>query len=147
MIKISSFRRDKMTLRQSDPEYQCLLQTIYAGYNSLPPNLQQAIVWVLKNRTTHNRPEWGGYNIISVCRKLPCWNGRGGVPIPMHNRALRNSIESWLPHINRITDPTGGAVMFHNPVLPLTARQPIPSGTEYILSKTIGQWNFYKLRN
>lgn len=128
-------------------EQECLLQTIYATFPNEPPIIQLAMVWVILNRTTCNRPEWGGYTIIGVCRKFPCWKDRGGVQIPMHNKARRKSIESWLPNIYKTRDPTGNAVMFHNPVWPLAAQKPKPSETEYVQSKKIGYWIFYKLRD
>lgn len=136
-----------MEMHKQDLDYQCLLQTLYASFPLASPAFHMCVAWVIKNRASCNRPEWGGYTIIGVCRTFPCWNGRRGLAIPMHNTTLRNSIESWLPTIYKIRDPTYRAVMYHNPVSPIAARSPRPSETEYIQSKKVGYWIFYKLRD
>lgn len=133
-----------MAMRKDDQEYRYLLQTIYAHFWRESTAVQQGIAWVIKNRLQYNRPEWGGHTIVGACRTFACWKN-GNVKVTMNHSKARASIEAWLPTIFTRPDPTGKAVMYHNPVWPLTNMKPKPS-EEFILSAKINYWNFYRIK-
>ncbi len=109
-----------MSLCKTSPDYQVLLDTVFAEAGGQPEECQRAVAWVIKNRVDLNRSYWGGGTIAGVCLhpgQFECWTGHGGNRIEFAKRKEPHvvaAIEVWLPNVFLDRDPTNGSDYYNN---------------------------------
>jgi N-acetylmuramoyl-L-alanine amidase len=104
------------TITKDSDALDVVTGTLYAEARGEPVEVQEWVVWVIKNRAMQDKAYWGGSQIKEVCLhpgQFECWNFVGDITMPESSyKSLRQFVATVLADRS---DPTGGCDHYNNP--------------------------------